>query len=182
MIVGILIVVALGSLIAGLALDATSFVYLALGLSVAGLVTLIATRWPRKGVSNKERSEPPPNDALANTEAPEDGAEIAASTSDALEESGANSTAPTSAAEPNTHTPDAPTVEQPAGPVEEPPDTVYIVPGRKRYHLSSCPAIDEHATEELTVVEADGEGFSACTRCIPDREALLAQPARAKAL
>ncbi|MEO5873455.1 MAG: hypothetical protein ABIS86_05400 [Streptosporangiaceae bacterium] len=45
---------------------------------------------------------------------------------------------------------------------------VYVVQGRKRYHLESCRQLAGRDTEELTYVEAREEGFSPCTACLPD--------------
>jgi hypothetical protein len=45
---------------------------------------------------------------------------------------------------------------------------VYVVRGRKRYHLDSCRQLAGRETEELTYVEAREEGFSPCTACLPD--------------
>jgi hypothetical protein len=46
--------------------------------------------------------------------------------------------------------------------------TVYVVPGRKRYHLKTCRQLAGRDKEELTFVEAREEGFTACTACLPD--------------
>ncbi|WP_119729825.1 hypothetical protein [Thermomonospora amylolytica] len=45
---------------------------------------------------------------------------------------------------------------------------VHVVPGRKRYHLSTCRQVAGRDTEELTYVEAREEGFTPCTACMPD--------------
>jgi hypothetical protein len=45
---------------------------------------------------------------------------------------------------------------------------VYVVQGRKRYHLDSCRQLADRETEELTYVEAREEGFTPCTACLPD--------------
>ncbi|MCD0450840.1 hypothetical protein LO762_16805 [Actinocorallia sp. API 0066] len=45
---------------------------------------------------------------------------------------------------------------------------VHVVPGRKRYHLDTCRQLAGRPTEELTYVEAQEEGFSPCTACLPD--------------
>ncbi|GAB3661375.1 hypothetical protein GCM10027589_23580 [Actinocorallia lasiicapitis] len=53
--------------------------------------------------------------------------------------------------------------------VEVPDDAiVYVVPGRKRYHLDTCRQLAGRQTEDLTYVEAQEEGFSPCTACLPD--------------
>jgi hypothetical protein len=46
--------------------------------------------------------------------------------------------------------------------------TVWVVPGRKRYHLQTCRQLAGRDKEELTYVEAREEGFTACTACLPD--------------
>jgi hypothetical protein len=46
--------------------------------------------------------------------------------------------------------------------------TVYVVPGRKRYHLDTCRQLAGRDKEELTFEEAHEEGFTACTACLPD--------------
>ncbi|MEO3783499.1 hypothetical protein ABGB12_09225 [Actinocorallia sp. B10E7] len=45
---------------------------------------------------------------------------------------------------------------------------VYVIPGRKRYHLDTCRQLAGRQTEELTYIEAQEEGFSPCTACLPD--------------
>lgn len=45
---------------------------------------------------------------------------------------------------------------------------VFVVPGRKRYHIDSCRQLTGRDKEELTYVEAREEGFSPCTACMPD--------------
>jgi hypothetical protein len=50
-----------------------------------------------------------------------------------------------------------------------PADTsVFVAPGRKRYHLETCRQLAGRDKEELTFVEAREEGFTACTACLPD--------------
>jgi hypothetical protein len=52
---------------------------------------------------------------------------------------------------------------------EVPAETsVFVVPGRKRYHLETCRQLAGRDKEELTFVEAREEGFTACTACLPD--------------
>src|SRR4051794_6993109 len=53
-------------------------------------------------------------------------------------------------------------VDVPAG------TTVYVVPGRKRYHLETCRQLASRDSEELTFEEAREEGFTACTPRLPD--------------
>ncbi|MFC5751164.1 hypothetical protein [Actinomadura rugatobispora] len=55
-------------------------------------------------------------------------------------------------------------------PSAEVPDdaVVYVVRGRKRYHLDTCRQLAGRDREELTYAEAKEEGFSPCTACMPD--------------
>ncbi|MFA1548066.1 hypothetical protein [Actinomadura chokoriensis] len=60
-------------------------------------------------------------------------------------------------------------LEMPAPPVDVPDDAlVFVVRGRKRYHLDTCRQLAGRDTEELTYAEAKEEGFSPCTACMPD--------------
>ncbi|GAA4230595.1 hypothetical protein GCM10022254_25810 [Actinomadura meridiana] len=57
----------------------------------------------------------------------------------------------------------------PSPPVDVPADAlVFVVRGRKRYHLDTCRQLAGRDTEELTYAEAKEEGFSPCTACLPD--------------
>lgn len=61
------------------------------------------------------------------------------------------------------------TVTIPAPRVDVPADAVvYVVRGRKRYHLDSCRQLMGRDKEDLTYAEAREEGFSPCTACMPD--------------
>lgn len=64
---------------------------------------------------------------------------------------------------------EAPVAVAPTTAVDVPAETsVYVVPGRKRYHLETCRQLAGRDKEELTYVEAREEGFTACTACLPD--------------
>lgn len=43
--------------------------------------------------------------------------------------------------------------------------TVYVIPGRKRFHLAGCRILEGRSQEELTLADAEDEGFSSCTSC-----------------
>ncbi|MGI8336825.1 hypothetical protein ACRYCC_43365 [Actinomadura scrupuli] len=81
--------------------------------------------------------------------------------------------------------PDEPeeTVTLPSQPLDVPADaTVFVVRGRKRYHLESCRQLTGRDKEDLTYAEALEEGFSPCTACMPDtalaaRAAMSGEPA-----
>lgn len=65
---------------------------------------------------------------------------------------------------------DTPIVPAPSATATDVPaeTTVWVVPGRKRYHLETCRQLAGRDKEELTFVEAHEEGFTACTACLPD--------------
>ncbi len=65
---------------------------------------------------------------------------------------------------------DAPTIPATSATATDVPaeTTVYVVPGRKRYHLETCRQLAGRDKEELTFVEAREEGFTPCTACLPD--------------
>jgi hypothetical protein len=50
--------------------------------------------------------------------------------------------------------------------------TVRVIPGRRRFHVADCRLTAGKTTEEISLEEAQEEGFSACTTCIPRREVL----------
>ena len=57
----------------------------------------------------------------------------------------------------------------PSQPLDVPLDSpVFVVRGRKRYHLESCRQLAGRDKEDLTYEEALEEGFSPCTACLPD--------------
>ncbi|WP_146778755.1 hypothetical protein [Actinomadura craniellae] len=61
------------------------------------------------------------------------------------------------------------TLTLPSPSAEVPEDAiVYVVRGRKRYHIDSCRQLTGRDREELTYAEAKEEGFSPCTACLPD--------------
>ncbi|MFI0349635.1 hypothetical protein [Actinomadura sp. 9N407] len=60
-------------------------------------------------------------------------------------------------------------MEIPPPPADVPEDAVvFVVRGRKRYHLDTCRQLAGRDREELTYAEAREEGFSSCTACMPD--------------
>ncbi|WP_026314043.1 hypothetical protein [Actinomadura flavalba] len=63
----------------------------------------------------------------------------------------------------------AATVVLSAEPSKVPEDaSVFVIRGRKRYHLDTCRQLAGRDEEELTYAEAKEEGFSPCTACMPD--------------
>ncbi|HVW44673.1 MAG TPA: hypothetical protein VHC18_25320 [Amycolatopsis sp.] len=117
-------------------------VYVALGASLAGLVLVLGQAWLRRR-------------KVAKAAKAAEAAEAAEDTVD-----GERAVA-------------APPEVAPAEPepeVEQDGEVVFVLPGRKRFHLSGCRILDGRTAEELTLAEAEEESFTACSVCAP-REA-----------
>lgn len=48
---------------------------------------------------------------------------------------------------------------------EQDGEVVFVLPGRKRFHVSGCRILDGKVAEELTLAEAEEESFTACSVC-----------------
>ncbi|NKQ55488.1 hypothetical protein HFP15_21625 [Amycolatopsis sp. K13G38] len=48
---------------------------------------------------------------------------------------------------------------------QEQDEVVFVLPGRKRFHVSGCRILDGKVAEELTLAEAEEESFTACSVC-----------------
>ncbi|MEO3823635.1 hypothetical protein [Actinomadura sp. B10D3] len=169
---GVLVVVAIALLVAGIVagngdsaqvfgLDALVVIYISIAVSIVSALCLAIgvflrrkelfgpavpvapARTTKKPKKDKRKKSTPPAPAKAAPSVPE-----AASTP----------------AEPADDE-----VEVPAPPADVPDDAlVFVVRGRKRYHLDTCRQLAGRETEELTYSEAREEGFSSCTACMPD--------------
>jgi len=51
--------------------------------------------------------------------------------------------------------------------VESHYDVVFVSPGRKRFHRHDCRLLSGASIDEVTLVEAEEEGFTPCTLCVP---------------
>lgn len=47
--------------------------------------------------------------------------------------------------------------------------TVRVIPGRKRFHRSACHILEGRVHEEVTLADAEDEGFTACSACSPEQ-------------
>jgi hypothetical protein len=127
----------------GWLLEQITLVYVALGVSAAGFVMIVANVWLRRRRAKKDL---PPLEARDDEEE-----------SDEL-------VVASDAVEPDT---DDVEVVPPSGGERLAEDApVYVVAGRKRFHLDDCRLISGRATEELTLVEAREEAFTPCTICV----------------
>ncbi|GAA2163636.1 hypothetical protein [Actinomadura napierensis] len=170
---GVLVVAAIALLVAGIVagngdsaqvfgLDALVVIYISIAVSIVSALCLaigvflrrkelFGTGTPaapaRKGRKAKRPRPAPPVPAAKST----------------LGAPAAPRPAPDAPAEPDDE------VEIPVQHVDVPGDAlVFVVRGRKRYHLDTCRQLAGRDTEELTYAEAKEEGFSPCTACLPD--------------
>jgi hypothetical protein len=130
-------------LAAGWLLEQITLVYVALGVSAVGFVMIAANVWLLRRRAKKDRLA---LDAL-------DG-ESAAESEDLDAAPGVDA----DSAEVVVHVSGGERLAEDA--------TVYVVAGRKRFHLDDCRLISGRATEELTLVEAQEEAFTPCTICV----------------
>ncbi|MFB4307712.1 hypothetical protein [Actinomadura sp. GTD37] len=173
---GVLVVVAIALLVAGIVagngdsaqvfgLDALVVIYISIAVSIVSALCLaIGVFLRRKELWGPGGSATPARSKTAK--AKKDKRRKAAPPAPAGKTAGATG-AP--AAAPPAGDPADDALEMPAPPVDVPDDAmVFVVRGRKRYHLDTCRQLAGRDTEELTYVEAKEEGFSPCTACMPD--------------
>lgn len=178
---GVLVVVAIALLIAGIVtgnsgtevagLDGLNLIYISIGVSIVSALFLAIGVFLRR----KDLFGPPADSPAARTGRrgkrdkgkAEQTAATAAAASGRPEEAGATPDRPFAG-----RASDADTAELTAAlppPADVPADAVvYVVPGRRRYHIDGCRHLTGRDIEELTFAEAREEGFSPCTACMPD--------------
>lgn len=150
MIVALLVIGALGCLITGTLLEELVLISIALGASLAGLlimvVDLLRRKRRRRGHEASEREDQTVDEAAehANPATDEGAARVDDRTGEPADEA----------------------APDPADRAVADQETVYVVQGRKRYHSENCDLIAGLASEEVTLEEASGEGFTPCTACI----------------
>jgi methylphosphotriester-DNA--protein-cysteine methyltransferase len=191
---GVLVVVAIALLIAGIVagnsgtevvgLDGLNLIYVSIGVSIVSALFLAIGVFVRRkdlfGSPGAAATGPAARTAKHGKAGKGGPAEPAVKTATTQAGAGATTTAtsggtggtsvyPTgshsSGADPDTA--ELAAMMPPAGDV---PATavVYVVPGRRRYHIDSCRQLAGRSKEELTFEEAREEGFSPCTACMPD--------------
>ncbi|MFD0904059.1 hypothetical protein [Actinomadura sediminis] len=178
---GVLVVTAIALLVAGIVagngdsaqvfgLDALVVIYISIGVSIVSALCLaIGVFLRRKELFGPGVSTAPAKKRKPRRDKRDKRAKPAAAAPAAV---------PGAAKPAGTPEPPDDAVEIPVQPVDVPDDAlVFVVRGRKRYHLDTCRQLAGRETEELTYAEAREEGFSSCTACMPD----TALAARAKA-
>ena len=169
---GALVLVALVLLVLGLTMQDLNFVYGSIGVSLVSFVFLVI------GILQRRGDQPQP--AAAGPDVREDSAPAATASEDPAP------TAPVAVpvARSSSRRVSAPVVEEE---VEDAPEldedeevggTVLVVPGRPRYHVEGCRYLTGKETDEVDVLDAREDGFTACGVCKPDAvlEALSAEP------
>jgi hypothetical protein len=163
----IFVVVAGGSLAAGWLLGLTILVYLALGVSALGLALVVADWWRRRRRVRAVAAEMDAEvDAAADADDPADEATVDVSADEAIADGAADDSA------------DDPADDPELEPALAPDSVVYVVTGRRRFHVPGCSSLDGSDPEELTLFEAREESFTPCTLCVDkaSRSQLVRQP------
>ncbi|MFI0484515.1 hypothetical protein [Actinomadura sp. 9N215] len=172
---GVLVVVAIALLVAGIVagngdsaevfnLEALTVIYISIAVSIVSALCLaVGVFLRRKELFGQGAATAP---ARQSRKTKKDKKGKRATTAPPVPPMPAKGTAPEAKA-PVTGPTDE--VAIPAPPVDVPGDAlVFVVRGRKRYHLDTCRQLAGRDTEELTYAEAKEEGFSPCTACMPD--------------
>lgn len=160
---GVLVVVAIALLVTGIVtgnsgteflhLDGLKLIYISIAISIVSALCLAV------GVVLRRKElfgSPAPKSATAKSQAK-------------AERTAAKATKPAKAKAKAGVTSAATTAPSSGVAADVPAETaVYVVPGRKRYHLETCRQLAGREREELTFEEAREEGFTPCTACLPD--------------
>ncbi|MGE5287870.1 MAG: hypothetical protein ACM3ML_11825 [Micromonosporaceae bacterium] len=165
---------ALVLLVAGVITSSLTFVYVSIGVSVAATLLLAAGVFMRRDMfmasargapgsreyGGAPREEPRPSGLAAPT--PREAAEPARSQTAPAEAVAAGSAMAGAGARDRGRL-------RPAAAASATPESalVFVIPGRRRFHVQGCDRLVGRLTEELTLNEALEEGFSACTACVP---------------
>ena len=166
---GALVLVALVLLVLGLTMQDLNFVYGSIAVSLVSFVFLVI------GILQRRGEQPTP--ATAGPEVRDDSAPAAApavSQDPAPTAPVAAPAARTSLRRPATVV--APEPEQLDDEPFEGGGAVLVVPGRPRYHVEGCRYLSGKQAEQVDVLDARADGFTACGVCKPDL-ALVEEPA-----
>lgn len=150
MLAAVLAVLSGACLVAGWLLEQIVLVYAALGLSTLGLLLVFAAalRRSRSGVPESLVADEPSTSAVDGTKQPGD-AEVAEKESDSTSQLTREIF-----------------VERASGDRLDSDATVYVLQRRKRFHTADCRLVRGKQAQELTLVEAREEDFTACSVCV----------------
>ncbi|MFL6238416.1 MAG: hypothetical protein ACJ735_02830 [Actinomycetes bacterium] len=153
---GVLAIVALALLIAGLASTGLTLVYISIAVSLVSAVFLGVGAYQRRGEEAVTPSAAPePGFVGAGDELTRVVSPVGVPAEASVEFSEAASASDGDGAGPN----------------------VLVVPGRPRYHVSGCRYLVGKDAEERSVADARNEGYTACGICRPDENLPAARPA-----
>ncbi|MGH3320209.1 MAG: hypothetical protein ACRDN9_08520 [Streptosporangiaceae bacterium] len=177
---GALVIIVIALLIAGIVTATLMLIYASIGVSIVSLLCLGIGVFllraelfardspvddvtePRPEAGRTSEPEPAVVGAPASTGASEGAPEGTATGISA----GRPQTKPRPSVTPTT-TKHPPPSSAPAATV--PGDTrVFVVQGRRRYHLASCRQLAGRSPDELPYSDARERGYTACTACMPD--------------
>jgi len=171
----ILVLAALGALVAALVTSKALFAWISIGFSVAAAVGLFADWVKRRRAERRAAGEPAADEASTDQE-------------DATRSSDSDQPADDQSAEAASTTEQAELPEDLPGEEEtdaadllivcELSDEVLVIDEQPRYHLATCAWLKGNETIPIAVSEARELGFTPCARCGPD--ATLAERARRK--
>ena len=158
----VLLLAAVGFLIAALSPDYAALAWVSVGLSALA-ATLILRRWRRSWLQRRDTPEDESplaeGELIVDTEA---GGTSLAAASVTPDSNNADSNNADSAGEEDTDAADLLVVY-------ELTDEVLVVDEHPRYHLARCRWPDRERAERLPVREARQLGFTPCERCRPDK-------------
>ncbi|MGH3435334.1 MAG: hypothetical protein ACRDRN_02590 [Sciscionella sp.] len=177
-IVLVLVIVALGLLIAALVVSATLYAWVSLGFSVLAGVVLIVD-WAQRRNRDKSGESTPAEGSADASEHAGDGPEAAPQT--AAETSVAPGGAPTTNADPEPSDTDPDEEDTDAADllvISELDAEVRVLDEHPRYHRSRCRWLAGRPTLAVRVKEARELGFTPCAVCMPDAKLAAAQRAR----
>jgi hypothetical protein len=173
---GVLVVVAIATLVAGIVagaggvggVEGLTLIYISIGISVVSALCLligVAMRWNE--IFGPTGAVVQPKGKAARAGKPGRAARKAQQARQAQAQ-GAEGDQAAPAFTPQSEAFDDATILS-SQPADVPADApVFVVRGRKRYHLETCRQLAGREKEELTYAEAREEGFSSCTACMPD--------------
>ena len=152
---GALVLVALVLLVIGLISPDLAFVYASIGVSLASFAFLVVGILQRR----KEDVSGETADAVVVTDSSTSGLGVRRGDKGLDRDDAVTSEGVTTL---------PPAYKAPRGAAEPTAGTVLVVAGRPRYHVEGCRYLSGKEADEVEVVDAREEGFTACGVCKPD--------------
>ncbi|MGH3824480.1 MAG: hypothetical protein ACRDRA_16850 [Pseudonocardiaceae bacterium] len=176
----VLLLAAVGLLIAALSTDRAALAWGSVALSVVA-AAIIIWRWRRSWLQRRDEPEDEPvllaDEPMAGAQ--ESDAALASASVTAVQQHGEVQAGQVHSSETQVGEIQTDTTEGPPGEedtdaadllvVYELTDEVLVVDEHPRYHLARCPWPDQERAERLPLREARELGFTPCDRCRPDK-------------